>query len=49
MLTGDNRRTAAAVAKQLGLDAVEAEIEPAGKVAHVKKLRAERQTCCDGR
>jgi Cu+-exporting ATPase len=41
MLTGDNRRTAAAVAKQLGLDAVEAEIEPAGKVAHVKKLRKE--------
>ena len=41
MLTGDNRRTAAAVAGQLGLDAVEAEIEPAGKVAHVKKLRAE--------
>jgi len=29
------------VAKQLGLDAVEAEIEPAGKVAHVKKLRGE--------
>jgi Cu+-exporting ATPase len=41
MLTGDNRRTATAVAKQLGLDAVEAEIEPAGKVAHVKKLRTE--------
>ncbi|CAG0992794.1 partial Silver exporting P-type ATPase, partial [Geobacteraceae bacterium] len=41
MLTGDNRRTADAVARQLGLDAVEAEIEPAGKVAHVKKLRAE--------
>ncbi len=41
MLTGDNRRTAAVVAQQLGLDAVEAEIEPAGKVAHVKKLRAE--------
>jgi Cu+-exporting ATPase len=41
MLTGDNRRTAAAVAKQLGLDAVEAEIEPAGKVAHIKRLRAE--------
>jgi Cu+-exporting ATPase len=40
MLTGDNRRTAAAVANQLGLDSVEAEIEPAGKVAHVKKLRA---------
>jgi Cu+-exporting ATPase len=39
MLTGDNHRTAAVVAEQLGLDAVEAEIEPAGKVAHVKKLR----------
>ncbi len=41
MLTGDNRRTAAAVAKQLGLDSVEAEIEPAGKVSHIKKLREE--------
>jgi Cu+-exporting ATPase len=41
MLTGDNRRTADVVAKQLGLDAVEAEIDPAGKVATVKKLRAE--------
>ena len=40
MLTGDNRRTAAAVAKQLGLDAVEAEVEPAWKVAHIKRLRA---------
>jgi Cu+-exporting ATPase len=40
MLTGDNRRTAAAVARQLGLDAVEAEIGSAGKAAHVKKLRA---------
>lgn len=41
MLTGDNRRTAAAVARQLGIDAVEAEFEPAGKVAHAKKLRTE--------
>jgi len=41
MLTGDNRRTAATVARQLGLDSVEAEIEPAGKIAYVKKLRAE--------
>jgi Cu+-exporting ATPase len=43
MLTGDNRRTAAAVAKKLGIDAIEAEVEPAGKVAHVKKLRTQGQ------
>jgi P-type Cu+ transporter len=43
MLTGDNRRTAAAVAKSLGLDTVESEIEPAGKVAHIKKLHAQGQ------
>jgi P-type Cu+ transporter len=41
MLTGDNRRTAAAVANQLGLDQVEAEIDPAGKAAHIRKLRTE--------
>ncbi len=40
MLTGDNRRTATAVAKQLGLDQVEAEIEPAGKIAFIQNLRA---------
>jgi Cu+-exporting ATPase len=38
MLTGDNRRTAAAVAGQLGLDAFEAEIEPAAKAGYIKKL-----------
>ena len=41
MLTGDNRRTADAVAKELGLDSVEAGVEPAGKVACVRRLRAE--------
>ena len=40
ILTGDNRRTATAVAKQLGLDQVEAEIEPAGKIAFIQNLRA---------
>ena len=39
MLTGDNRRTAEAVAKSLGIDAVEAEVEPQGKSKHVQKLR----------
>jgi Cu+-exporting ATPase len=41
MLTGDHRRTAAAVAGKLGIDEVEAEIEPAGKVEQIKKLRTE--------
>jgi Cu+-exporting ATPase len=40
MLTGDNRRTAAMVAGQLGLDAFEAGIEPAGKVAYIRKLKS---------
>jgi Cu+-exporting ATPase len=41
MLTGDNRRTAAAVAAHLGISDVEAEVEPAGKVARIRKLRTE--------
>ena len=40
MVTGDHRRTAAAVARQPGLEAVESEVEPAGKVAIIKRLRA---------
>ncbi|MEO6095632.1 MAG: heavy metal translocating P-type ATPase [Fibrobacteria bacterium] len=41
MLTGDNRKTADAVAGTLGLDDVVAGIEPAGKADYVKKLRTE--------
>lgn len=40
MLTGDNHRTAAAVAKELGLDSVHADVNPEDKVIHVKRLRA---------
>jgi Cu+-exporting ATPase len=41
MLTGDNRTTAQAVAKSLGIDEVEADVLPEEKAAVVNKLRAE--------
>jgi Cu+-exporting ATPase len=39
MLTGDHRETAMAVAKQLGLDEVEAEVLPAGKRHVIERLQ----------
>ncbi len=41
MLTGDNRVTAEAVARKLGIDAVEAEVLPEMKRDAVEKLRAQ--------
>jgi Cu+-exporting ATPase len=41
MATGDDRRTAEAVARRLGLDRFEAEVEPADKIEKVKALRRE--------
>ena len=41
MMTGDNRTTALAVARRIGIEDVEAEVLPEDKAAVVQKLRAE--------
>jgi Cu2+-exporting ATPase len=44
MLTGDNAQTAAAIAKEAGIDHFKADILPSDKAAFVKQLQAEGNT-----
>jgi Au+-exporting ATPase len=41
MVTGDNERTARAIARRLGIDEVMAEVLPEGKVQAIRRLKAE--------
>ena len=48
MLTGDNQATAAALARDVGIDAVHAELRPEDKARLIEELRAQRPTAMVG-
>ena len=48
LITGDNQRTAEAIAAQAGIDRIEAGVLPDGKAAHVQPPAQGRQTRCHG-
>jgi cation-transporting P-type ATPase G len=48
MLTGDNQATAEALAKDVGIDAVHAELRPEDKARLIEQLRARRSTAMVG-
>ncbi len=46
IITGDNKRVGQAIAKELGIDFVLAEVLPGDKAAHVNALKQGRHTVC---
>ncbi len=48
LITGDNERTAKAIAKQAGIDTVQAEVLPQGKAEVINNLKKEGITCMVG-
>ncbi len=48
MITGDSQQTALAIAKELGIDEVKAEVLPDGKVAAIKALQQDGKVCFVG-
>lgn len=46
MLTGDNERTALAIAREVGIDNVICEVKPTGKSDIIDRLKAEGKTVC---
>ena len=48
MVTGDNRRTAAAIARQVGIEAVEAEVLPEGKADTVARYQKDGKVAMVG-